>query len=106
MTELYTYRIVKLNAGELPIDYHNYWNVGPDFVYTVPADADWYKFEIFFPESQGGGLWLFMDTSPADDGFIAMNSYWADYYGKFITDLMNGVPASSDMQSSGGNAAI
>lgn len=99
MDELYTYVITKLADGALPIDSHTYWNVGDGVAYTVPVGADWYMFEIFYPATQGGASMLAQDFSPFDNGFIPMNFASADYYGKYICDLMNNVPVEDVLTS-------
>lgn len=102
MSTLWTFTTQQVAVGATPVG-HDYWDVAGGTVQTVPADADWYSFTIFDPE---GNFAMLQDYSPGDNGFVPMNSYWANYYGSFIADLMNGVPASSDMQSSVGSATI
>lgn len=100
MDELYTYVVTKLVVGAPPLDSREYWNVGTDIVYAVPAGADWYMFEIFYPAVQGGGVMLAQDFSPFDNGIIPMSFTTADYYGKYICDRMNGVPEEGEALTS------
>lgn len=89
--QLHTYRIDALPTGSAPLG-HDYWDWNGTQPTTVPAGVEWYKFVLIAPN--GVDIAFEQDVSPVDNGFVPMNAYYADLYGKLFCDIYNGVEVS------------
>lgn len=96
MSTLWTFTTQQVAVGATPVG-HDYWNVSGGTVQTVPAGSDWYSFTIFDPD---GNFAMLQDFSPADEGFVPMTAFQANYYGQWIADACNGIVRENALPTS------